>query len=66
MDKVKIMKQFKISVVLAMATSFAFYATSAFALDKVHLQTDWIPSGEHAMYFGGWEKGFWKDEGIDI
>ena len=42
------MNQFKISVVLAMATSFAFYATSAFALDKVHLQTDWIPSGEHA------------------
>ena len=36
------------------------------AADKVHLQTDWIPSGEHAMYFGGWSKGFWKDQGIDI
>ena len=36
------------------------------AADKVHLQTDWIPSGEHAMYFGGWTKGFWKDQGIDI
>ena len=36
------------------------------AADKVHLQTDWIPSGEHAMYFGGWTKGFWEEQGIDI
>lgn len=41
-------------------------AASATAADKVHLQTDWIPSGEHAMYFAGWSKGFWADEGIDI
>lgn len=40
--------------------------SSSWALDKVHLQTDWIPSGEHAMYFAGWEKGFWRDEGIEI
>ncbi len=44
----------------------ALGTTSASALDKVHLQTDWIPSGEHAMYFAGWQKGFWEDEGIDI
>ena len=60
MDKENIMKQFKKSVFLVIASSFVLYVTSAFALDKVHLQTDWIPSGEHAMYFGGWEKGFWK------
>ena len=60
------MKQSKILVVFLFTLSFAFYVTNALALDKVHLQTDWIPSGEHAMYFGGWEKGFWKDEGIDI
>ena len=41
-------------------------AGPALAADEVHLQTDWIPSGEHAMYFGGWTKGFWKDQGIDI
>lgn len=41
-------------------------STAAWAQDKVHLQTDWIPSGEHAMYYGGWTKGFWKDQGIDI
>lgn len=48
------------------AASMAFGGASALALEKVHLQTDWIPSGEHAMYFAGWQKGFWKDEGIDI
>jgi NitT/TauT family transport system substrate-binding protein len=41
-------------------------ATPVVAADKVHLQTDWIPSGEHAMYFGGWTKGFWEEQGIDI
>ena len=61
------MKHLNIRVgVTALVAGFALYGATALALDKVHLQTDWIPSGEHAMYFGGWEKGFWKDEGIDI
>lgn len=56
----------RFSTAVAVVASVAFGTTAASALDKVHLQTDWIPSGEHAMYFAGWEKGFWKDEGIDI
>ena len=59
----------RLAAAIVVAASVALGATSASAasdLDKVHLQTDWIPSGEHAMYFAGWEKGFWKDEGIDI
>src|SRR5262249_48227266 len=40
--------------------------TAAFAQDKVRFQTDWIPSGEHAMYYGGWQKGIFASEGIDI
>ncbi len=51
---------------LAVAGMIAGAAASAEAADKVHLQTDWIPSGEHAMYYGGWTKGFWADQGIDI
>lgn len=39
---------------------------AAHALDEVHLQTDWIPSGEHAMYYGGWSKGIFEKHGIDI
>ena len=41
-------------------------AQGAHALDEVHLQTDWIPSGEHAMYYGGWSKGIFEKHGIDI
>jgi NitT/TauT family transport system substrate-binding protein len=41
-------------------------AAPVFAQDKVRFQTDWIPSGEHAMYYGAWEKGIFADEGIDI
>ena len=42
------------------------FGAAAMAQDKVHFQTDWLPSGEHAMYYGGWTKGFWTDQGIDV
>jgi NitT/TauT family transport system substrate-binding protein len=46
---------------------FAFaLASPALAQDKVRFQTDWIPSGEHAMYYGGWAKGIYAKHGIDI
>ena len=38
----------------------------ALAQDKVRFQTDWIPSGEHAMYYGAWQKGIFATEGIDV
>jgi NitT/TauT family transport system substrate-binding protein len=38
----------------------------AHAADKVRFQTDWLPSGEHAMYYGAWQKGIYAEEGIDI
>jgi len=41
-------------------------ASGAAAADKVRFQTDWLPSGEHAMYYGGWQKGIFAEEGIDI
>ena len=41
-------------------------AGPAFAQDKVRFQTDWIPSGEHAMYYGAWSKGIYAKHGIDI
>ena len=45
--------------------SVAWIAT-ADAADKVRFQTDWLPSGEHAMYYGGWQKGIFAEEGIDV
>ena len=50
----------------ALGAALLMLAPPVVAADKVHLQTDWIPSGEHAMYFGGWTKGFWEEQGIDI
>ena len=41
-------------------------AGAAQGADKVRFQTDWIPSGEHAMYYGGWQKGIYAEEGLDI
>ena len=50
----------------ALGAALLMLAGPVVAADEVHLQTDWIPSGEHAMYFGGWTKGFWEEQGIDI
>src|ERR1700752_4394908 len=52
-------------IAAVLAASLAV-AAPASAGDKVHLQTDWLPSGEHAMYYGGWQKGIFAEEGIDI
>jgi len=43
-----------------------FSAMPALGQDKVRFQTDWIPSGEHAMYYGAWSKGIYAKHGIDI
>ena len=51
---------------IAIATAGLLVAAGAHAQDKVRFQTDWIPSGEHAMYYGGWQKGIFADEGIDV
>lgn len=51
---------------LAVATLLLFAGHAAQAADKVRFQTDWIPSGEHAMYYGAWVKGIYAEEGLDI
>jgi NitT/TauT family transport system substrate-binding protein len=35
-------------------------------LKKVTLMLNWIPYGEHAPFYYGVEKGFFKEEGIDL
>ena len=51
---------------LGAAVAVVTWVATADAADKVRFQTDWLPSGEHAMYYGGWQKGIFADEGIDI
>jgi NitT/TauT family transport system substrate-binding protein len=51
---------------LTIVVSNVAWLATAHAADKVRFQTDWLPSGEHAMYYGGWQKGIFAEEGIDI
>ncbi len=53
-------------ILMASAALAVLSVPSALAQDKVRFQTDWIPSGEHAMYYGGWQKGIFAAEGIDV
>lgn len=39
---------------------------SSLAADKMKLKLDWLPSGYHAPLFYGLEKGYYKDQGIDL
>jgi NitT/TauT family transport system substrate-binding protein len=55
-----------LALAAALAASSMIGVTAAPAADKVRFQTDWLPSGEHAMYYGGWQKGIFAEEGIDI
>jgi NitT/TauT family transport system substrate-binding protein len=50
----------------ALALASLTLAGPARAQDKVLLQLDWIPTGEHAAYFAGAAKGFFKEQGIDL
>jgi NitT/TauT family transport system substrate-binding protein len=47
-------------------TSALAWSGAVAAADAVRFQTDWLPSGEHAMYYGGWQKGIFAEEGIDV
>ena len=38
----------------------------ALALDKVTLRLDWVFGSEHAPIFFARDKGYFKDEGIDV
>ncbi|MBR0656728.1 ABC transporter substrate-binding protein [Plastoroseomonas arctica] len=44
----------------------ALMAVPAAAQDRALLQLDWIPTGEHAAYFAGAARGFWREQGIEL
>jgi NitT/TauT family transport system substrate-binding protein len=49
---------------LALATLLG--AASAHAEDQVSVQLDWVPRGNHAMFFVAQEKGYFKANGITV
>jgi NitT/TauT family transport system substrate-binding protein len=52
---------------LILTTLFTMvFASTAFALDKVTLMLNWYVYGEHAPFYYGKERGYFKDAGIDL
>jgi NitT/TauT family transport system substrate-binding protein len=52
--------------IIAAAIGLGAATSSARAADKVSLRLDWVYGSEHAPIFLAIEKGFFKDEGIDL
>lgn len=50
----------------ALIAATILLATSANAADKVKLRLDWVYGAEHAPIFLARDKGFFRDEGIDV
>ena len=44
----------------------ALAASSALALDKASLRLNWVLIGQHPAYYLGLERGYYRDEGIDL
>lgn len=53
-------------ILAAIAGVLLSVATPAAAQDRALLQLDWIPTGEHAAYFAGAARGFWREQGIEL
>ncbi len=49
-----------------LATGFALAAGSAMAADAVTLQLKWVADAQFAGYFVAKDKGFYKDENLDV
>jgi NitT/TauT family transport system substrate-binding protein len=51
--------------ILALAATFAL-SSGAHAEDEVSVQLDWVVRGNHAMFFVAQEKGYFKENGINV
>lgn len=56
----------KIRVGLLVAALLATIHPARAENDKVAFLMDWIPSGEHAAYYSGWQRGTFAKHGIDV
>lgn len=60
------MKRHFASGLLAAVLSIALLPTTAHAEDKASIRLSWYIGGYHAAYFLGKDRGFYKDDGIDL
>jgi NitT/TauT family transport system substrate-binding protein len=56
----------KIRTIIAATAALALSSAAAFADDAVSLRLNWYLGGLHVPFYYGKEKGFYKDEGIEL
>lgn len=56
----------KTVLALALTTALAGFAGTASANDKLTLQLKWVTQAQFGGYFVAAEKGYYKDEGLDV
>jgi NitT/TauT family transport system substrate-binding protein len=54
------------SIVLAALISITQVSSAQTAIEKASLRLDWLPSGYHAPYFLGLERGYYRARGVDL
>lgn len=52
--------------VLALSMALIFSTASGAFAETVTLKLNWIPGGDHCFYFVAKEKGFYKEQGLDV
>jgi len=52
--------------VLLLCVAMLAGRAQAQSLDRALFQMDWIPTGEHAAWYAGAARGFWRENGIEI
>ena len=60
------MKRIGILLPLAALVAAAAFTSAANAQDKLSFRLNWTLYGEHAPFFVALDKGFYKDEGLDV
>jgi NitT/TauT family transport system substrate-binding protein len=53
-------------IICASAIVFTWFGSPAMALDQVRMRLDWVFGSEHSGIFVAQQKGFFRDEGIDL
>jgi NitT/TauT family transport system substrate-binding protein len=53
-------------IICASAIVFTWFGSPAMALDQVTMRLDWVFGTEHSGIFVAQQKGFFRDEGIDL
>ncbi|MBI3076962.1 MAG: ABC transporter substrate-binding protein [Deltaproteobacteria bacterium] len=59
-------RNLRVLMVAVIAAVLALAAPAARAQTKITFALDWVPYGKHAMYYVALDKGYWKEEGLDV